>query len=126
MNIKLLKYTLAMTSLLWAISANAAELERTTGLIYNNQANGPAIHSYDNRYPEKTVSAARLVYVNTAYGPALYSYPRNAQDTTAEINVEYVSNAYGPAIYSYPFNHRKPVTDYKLKLSGLNTPSNIQ
>lgn len=114
-----IRSTVAVAALMAASGVYAAELNNTSGLIYNDLGNGPALHSYPSPIAETAVKGAQLVYVSTSNGPALYSYPRSKPDVVTNIKVAYVSNAYGPAIYSYPNNNPKPAPDFKLKLSAL-------
>jgi hypothetical protein len=84
---------LFLTALLVSFTASAE-----SEVIYNSQAFGPSIYSYQDG--EKS-SKPETVYNSLVAGPAMYSYETAVSPVTVPFTVEYTNTAYGPAIHSY-------------------------
>jgi hypothetical protein len=102
---KLLVMSALMAGFMNMGRVQAADVDETAALYYDNRGYIQAIFGAPNPAGDTKATFAKIVYADNAKGPAVYSYPSSIAFQETDFNVEYVSTAYGPAIYSYPSNN---------------------
>ncbi|MGR9088317.1 MAG: hypothetical protein ACU841_14775 [Gammaproteobacteria bacterium] len=70
-------------------------------LIYQSKSANHSIFGYASKVLGEMSIEPKLIYVDQANGPAIHSYAHSGSETVLPWNVEYVDPAYGQAIYSY-------------------------